>query len=105
VSHERAWPKPPVLAFVVSVLTLPDEEPAKHAIEDGLDDRLVFSTDFPHADSKVPYAVDRFLELDISDDAKRKILWDTCAATMAWSGKSAGSWSSLPGTSTWIAAR
>ncbi len=50
-----------------------------HVIEDGLGDRLVFSTDFPHGDSKFPYAVDRFLDLTISDEAKRKILWDNCA--------------------------
>lgn len=41
---------------------------------------LVFSTAFPHGDSKFPKAVDSFLELDIHDDDKRKILWDNCAA-------------------------
>ncbi|HEX2173708.1 MAG TPA: amidohydrolase family protein [Dehalococcoidia bacterium] len=56
-----------------------DEEPAKHVIEDGLDDRLIFSTDFPHADSKFPHAVDSFLDLPIADEVKRKILWDNCA--------------------------
>ncbi len=56
-----------------------DEEPAKYVIDAGLGDRLVFSTDFPHGDSKFPKAVDRFLELDISGEAKRKILWDNCA--------------------------
>ena len=40
---------------------------------------LVFSTDYPHIDSRYPEAVDAFLQLPISDDAKRRILWDNCA--------------------------
>jgi predicted TIM-barrel fold metal-dependent hydrolase len=43
------------------------------------DDRLVFSTDFPHGDSKFPRAVESFLQLPIAEDSKRKILWDNCA--------------------------
>jgi len=41
---------------------------------------LVFSTDFPHDDSKFPESVDRFLQIEISEEAKRQILWDNCAA-------------------------
>ena len=41
------------------------------------DDRIVFSTDYPHPDSKFPQAVESFLELaGVSDDSKRRILWD-----------------------------
>jgi predicted TIM-barrel fold metal-dependent hydrolase len=40
------------------------------------DDNLVFSTDYPHADSKYPRAVETFLTLPLSDVSKRKILWD-----------------------------
>lgn len=43
------------------------------------DDHIVFETDFPHPDSKYPHATRHFLELlpdQISEDAKRKILWD-----------------------------
>jgi predicted TIM-barrel fold metal-dependent hydrolase len=40
------------------------------------DDNLVFSTDYPHADSKYPHAVDAFFELPLGDDSRRKILWD-----------------------------
>jgi len=40
------------------------------------DDNLVFSTDYPHADSKFPKSVDAFLELPLSEQARRKILWD-----------------------------
>tara|TARA_B100001123_G_scaffold293398_1_gene327013 strand:+ start:330 stop:1466 length:1137 start_codon:yes stop_codon:yes gene_type:complete len=42
------------------------------------DDNIVVSTDYPHFDSAFPYAMDEFLELDISDQSKRKILWDNC---------------------------
>ena len=39
-----------------------DEEPVKHVIDAIGDDRIVFSTDFPHGDSKFPRAVESFLE-------------------------------------------
>ena len=57
-----------------------DEEPVKYVIDAIGDDRLVFSTDFPHGDSKFPRAVESFLGLPISEESKRKILWDDCAA-------------------------
>jgi uncharacterized protein len=56
-----------------------DEEPVKYTIDWMGNRNLVFSTDYPHADSKYPKAVERFLELPIDDDDKRKILWDNCA--------------------------
>lgn len=43
------------------------------------DDNIVISTDYPHFDSAFPNAMDEFLELEISDESKRKILWDNCA--------------------------
>ena len=52
----------------------------------GLEDNIVFSTDYPHADSKYPQSVDRFLELPLSDDAKRKFLWDNCARLYGFEG-------------------
>jgi uncharacterized protein len=57
-----------------------DEAPVKYVIDAIGDDRIVFSTDFPHGDSKFPRAVASFLELPISEESKRKILWDNCAA-------------------------
>lgn len=43
------------------------------------DDNIVFSTDYPHIDSRWPHAVDTFLSLPgISEKSKRKILWDNC---------------------------
>jgi predicted TIM-barrel fold metal-dependent hydrolase len=43
------------------------------------DGHIVYESDFPHPDSKYPHTVEEFLGLRpdiISDDAKRKILWD-----------------------------
>ena len=57
----------------------PDEDPARYAIDYIGNDQVVFSTDYPHGDSRYPNAVTAFLELDISDEDKRKILWDNCA--------------------------
>jgi predicted TIM-barrel fold metal-dependent hydrolase len=57
-----------------------DEEPMKYTIDYLGNGGLVFSTDFPHGDSKFPESVDRFLQIDISEEDKRQILWDNCAA-------------------------
>ena len=56
-----------------------DEDLAKYVIDHMGNDRLVFSTDFPHPDSKWPGAVERFLQLPIADEDKKMILWDNCA--------------------------
>ncbi|MEE8519418.1 MAG: amidohydrolase family protein [Dehalococcoidia bacterium] len=58
----------------------PEEEPAKYMIDAFGADHLVFSTDYPHGDSRYPDAVKIFLESTLSDDDKRKILWDNCAS-------------------------
>jgi uncharacterized protein len=58
----------------------PDEDGVKYVIDYVGTDRLVFSTDYPHGDSKFPDAVNSFLRLKISDNDKQKILWDNCAA-------------------------
>jgi uncharacterized protein len=57
----------------------PDEIPARYAIDFLGNDNLVYSTDYPHGDSRYPHATESFLELPISDEDKRKILWDNCA--------------------------
>lgn len=56
-----------------------DETPAEIVSRFGLENNIVFSTDYPHADSKYPASVDRFLELSLSDANRRKFLWDNCA--------------------------
>ena len=48
------------------------------------DSNLVFSTDFPHADSRFPHAVDTLLEQPFPEESKRKILWDNCARLYAF---------------------
>jgi predicted TIM-barrel fold metal-dependent hydrolase len=53
-----------------------DEDTVGPYVERFGDDNLVFSTDYPHADSKYPHAVECFAGLPLSADAKRKILWD-----------------------------
>jgi uncharacterized protein len=58
-----------------------DESVASVAIAALGDDNLLWSSDFPHHDSTWPGATDAFLDIDgISDDSKRKILWDNAAA-------------------------
>ncbi len=42
-------------------------------------DNVVFSTDYPHVDSKFPHAVAKLLTLPVSEESKRKFLWDNCA--------------------------
>jgi uncharacterized protein len=64
-----------------------DEEPVKYAIDFLGNDRLVFSTDFPHVDTKYPKAVERFLQLPIGEEDKKKILWDNCAAYYGIAGR------------------
>jgi predicted TIM-barrel fold metal-dependent hydrolase len=63
----------------VFVSVEPDEAGVKYVIDFIGTDRLVFSTDYPHGDSKFPNAVASFLKLAITRDDKRKILWDNCA--------------------------
>ncbi|MCH8199615.1 MAG: amidohydrolase family protein [Chloroflexi bacterium] len=57
----------------------PDELPAVHMVEELGAERVVFSTDYPHGDSRYPESVQAFLALPLSDEDKRKILWDNCA--------------------------
>lgn len=57
----------------------PDEDPVRYVIEEFGADQLVYSTDYPHGDSRYPRATETFLDLPISEEDKRKILWDNCA--------------------------
>ena len=56
-----------------------EETPIAQAIETIGNDYFVFSTDYPHLDSHYPKAIEQFLEMPLSEDSKRKILWDNCA--------------------------
>jgi uncharacterized protein len=57
----------------------PDEAGVKYVLDYIGTDHLVFSTDYPHGDSKFPNAVESFLKLDLAREDQRKILWDNCA--------------------------
>jgi predicted TIM-barrel fold metal-dependent hydrolase len=61
----------------------PDEATITHVIDYMGGKNVVFSTDYPHGDSKFPEAVHHFLKLPISDQDKKQILWDNCAAYYA----------------------
>jgi predicted TIM-barrel fold metal-dependent hydrolase len=56
-----------------------DEAPARHAVELCGADVFVFSTDYPHYDTKYPEATRHFLKLPLDRESKRRILWDNCA--------------------------
>lgn len=56
-----------------------EEWPARQAVEACGADCFVFSTDYPHYDTKYPEATAHFLKLGLPEAAARKILWDNCA--------------------------
>jgi predicted TIM-barrel fold metal-dependent hydrolase len=43
------------------------------------DGNVVISTDYPHADSHWPDAVNHFMAMEMPSRARKKILWDNCA--------------------------
>ena len=53
-----------------------DEEFVTHVVDAIGSDCLVTTTDYPHGDSKYPDAMNRFLNLELSQASKQKILWD-----------------------------
>jgi hypothetical protein len=60
-----------------------DEITPKHIPEYGLEDNMVFSTDYPPR-RQYPHAIDSFLKLPFSDQTKRKYLWTTaCGCTIS----------------------
>jgi uncharacterized protein len=61
------------------------------------DENIVFSTDYPHSDSDFPRAVEEFFELELSDETRRKILWDNCARFYGLEQASAAATSAAPG--------
>ena len=54
-----------------------DELGLKAAVDTCGADNIVWNTDYPHPDAPDPdMAAESFLDQPVSDDAKRKILWD-----------------------------
>ena len=56
-----------------------DEEPAVEVIKEIGAEYFVCSTDYPHPDGAFPEAFKQFFGLPLSDDQRRKILWENCA--------------------------
>ena len=51
-----------------------DEETGKQYVDWFGDDNLVFSTDYPHGDSKYPHSVENFEKLPIPEASRIKIV-------------------------------
>lgn len=51
-----------------------DEDPAKDFVARFGDGNLVFSTDYPHGDSKYPHAVEAFEKMPLSEESKIRIV-------------------------------
>jgi predicted TIM-barrel fold metal-dependent hydrolase len=51
-----------------------DEEPVRHYLDAFGDANLVFSTDYPHGDSKFPHALEAFAKLPIPEDSQKRIV-------------------------------
>jgi predicted TIM-barrel fold metal-dependent hydrolase len=51
-----------------------DEETAGQYVEWFGDENLVFSTDYPHGDSKFPHAVEAFTKLPLAEASQRRIV-------------------------------
>lgn len=65
----------------------PDEDLVADVAARVGNDCLVVSSDWPHDDSGYPHAMDAFLSIaGLSDETRRKILWDNCARLYGISG-------------------
>jgi uncharacterized protein len=51
-----------------------DEMPVTHFVDTFGDEKLIFSTDYPHGDSKYPHAVDTFDKLPLPEESKARIV-------------------------------
>ena len=60
-----------------------DEEPAVDVVNKVGPEYFVVSSDYPHSDGAFPEAIQQFLSLPLSGEARRKILWDNCARLYA----------------------
>jgi predicted TIM-barrel fold metal-dependent hydrolase len=60
-----------------------DEEPAIHAVSDMGAEYFVVSSDYPHPDGAFPEALQAFFGMALTDEQRKKILWDNCARLYA----------------------
>jgi uncharacterized protein len=80
VSHEQLPEKPSEYFKRQCVISMePDEVFAKYVVEYMGAGNIVFSTDWPHPDSRYPKAIESLLQLELPEAAQRQILWDNCA--------------------------
>ena len=73
----------------------PDEATLAHVIDYMGGNNVVFSTDYPHGDSKYPEAVHHFLKLPISEADKKKSFGITAPRTTRCNGAKKGRCSGL----------
>ena len=89
--HELPLPPSEYVRRQVWAVLDADESVAGAAVDFLGDDRLLWSSDFPHHDSTFPGASDAFLALPgISEASKRRILWDNGAELYGVAGDDAG---------------
>jgi predicted TIM-barrel fold metal-dependent hydrolase len=60
-----------------------DEEPAVDVVNRMGAEYFVVSSDYPHSDGAFPEAISQFLGLPLTDEQRRRILWDNCARLYA----------------------
>ena len=60
-----------------------DEEPAVDVVNKMGAEYFVVSSDYPHSDGAFPEAIEQFLGLPLTDEQRRKILWDNCSRLYA----------------------
>jgi predicted TIM-barrel fold metal-dependent hydrolase len=81
--HTAGVPKKPseyVRSDSCFVSCEPDEEGLAHTTQVLGEDRIVFASDYPHGDCDFPHSVTKFRKrTDISEELKKKILWDNAA--------------------------
>lgn len=62
-----------------------DEMTLPAAVELVGDSNILFNTDYPHPDGTFPWGFEKFDQQPLSDETKRKILWDNAAAAFGLS--------------------
>jgi uncharacterized protein len=60
-----------------------EERGLKQVVEQIGNEKIVWSSDYPHWDSDYPKASEEFLALPVSNETKHKILWDNCVRLYA----------------------
>ena len=61
-----------------------DEQALKYLLDIGLQDNLLFSTDYPHHDSPWPNATANLIAQGLGADATRSILWENSKDLFRW---------------------